>query len=57
MKAINYSNPALGNLTDYSSVDYYKENDRDNVKDKNNYRDNYDDKDSYKDNAKKKEME
>ena len=40
-KPINYSDPALGNSTDFSSVDNYKENDKDNVKlkDKNKDRD------------------
>ena len=31
-KKINYSDPALGNSTDCSSVDIYKDNDKDNVK-------------------------
>ena len=31
VKPINYSNPALGNSTDCSGVDNYKDNDRENV--------------------------
>ena len=40
-KPINYSDPAWGNSTDCSSVDNYKDYDKDNVKlkDKNNDRD------------------
>ena len=36
-KPINYSNPALGNSTDCSGVENYKDNDKDNInfKDKN----------------------
>ena len=36
-KPINYSDPALGNSTDCSSVDNYKDNDKDNVKLKDQY--------------------
>ena len=45
-KPINYSDPALGNSTDCSDVDIYKDNDKDNVKfkDKNEDKDNYNDK-------------
>ena len=47
VKAINYSDPALGNSVDFSDVEYYKVNDKINVKfkDKNNDRDNYNKKD------------
>ena len=50
-KPINNSDPALGNPTDCSSVDNYKENDKYNVKlkDKNNDRDKYNNKDNSKD--------
>ena len=53
VKPINYSDPALVNITEYSGEDNYKENDKDKVKfkDKNQVRDNYNYKDSYKDNT------
>ena len=62
-KRINYSYPALVNLSDCLDVDNYQENDKENVnfkdrnKDKNNYNnnDNYQDKENNNDNANDKD--
>ena len=54
---INYSDPALGNSTDCSGVDNYKDNDKDNVKfkERNKDRYNYSDNDNYKNKDKDKD--
>ena len=48
---INYSDPAMGNSTDCSGVDIYKDKDKDKVKfrDKNKDKDNKNDNGNYKD--------